>query len=173
MFSHIRNRLHRPSPGTVIGSLALVVALSGVAFAAIPSSDGTFRGCYAKTGGLILGIPHHKGDLRLVDEGEACRSYESLVTWNQQGTPGTPGVSGYQIVQETNAGPFSGIGQNANCPAGKKVLGGGFTASPAAERVVVNRPELDGNSWRAEVQFAFVPEGGNALTVRAVCANVQ
>jgi len=80
MFDSISSRLHRPAPGTVIGLLALVVASSGVAYASIPNPDGTIKGCYATTSDLLLGIPHSKGDTRIVDSAEACRSYEQSIT---------------------------------------------------------------------------------------------
>jgi hypothetical protein len=66
-------RVRKPSIAGGIAVVALVGALAGIGFAAIPGQDGTLRACYAKTNGILLGIPHHKGDLRLVDEGEACQ----------------------------------------------------------------------------------------------------
>ena len=39
-------RKHRPSPATGIALAALIVALGGVAFAAIPDSNGTIHGCF-------------------------------------------------------------------------------------------------------------------------------
>ena len=44
-----------------------IVAAGGIGYAAIPSADGQIKGCYARTNGLLLGIPHSKGDLRIVD----------------------------------------------------------------------------------------------------------
>jgi hypothetical protein len=82
--------IKRPSPAAVIASLALVVALGGIAYAQIPSSDGTFYGCVAKSGS----VAHSKGDLRVVEQSEACRNYEFPVSWNQQGPPGQPGQPG-------------------------------------------------------------------------------
>ena len=43
-----------------------VALLGGAAFAAIPDSEGAIRACYASTGGLGFGIPHSKGDTRIV-----------------------------------------------------------------------------------------------------------
>src|SRR5215211_6078546 len=45
-------RIRRPSPGTVLGGLALIVATSGVAAAAIPGSDGTVTACISKDGAV-------------------------------------------------------------------------------------------------------------------------
>lgn len=90
MFTHLRKRLHRPSAGSALGLLALVLVLGGVAFAAIPAANGTIKGCYAKNNGLL----YSKGDVRLVDENEACRNYETGITWNQQGPQGPKGDPG-------------------------------------------------------------------------------
>jgi hypothetical protein len=77
---------------TLLGVLAAV----GVGYAAIPGGDGTIKGCYATSKGLLLGIPHSKGDTRIVDSGEACRSYEKTIAWNQQGPKGDQGDRGAQ-----------------------------------------------------------------------------
>jgi hypothetical protein len=48
-------RLRRPSPGTVLGGLALIVASSGIAWAAIPASNGTVTTCVPQRN--ILKVP--------------------------------------------------------------------------------------------------------------------
>lgn len=89
-------RIPLPSPALAVASAALVAALSGVAVAAIPSAGGSIQGCYALTDGLLLGIPHSKGDTRIVDESATCRSYEKAIAWNQKGLKGDPGSIGGQ-----------------------------------------------------------------------------
>lgn len=71
-------RKHRPSPGTAFGFAALMVALGGVAFAAIPESDGTIHGCTQR----------NSGDLRVVSSASDCRNSEDPISWNRQGPPG-------------------------------------------------------------------------------------
>jgi hypothetical protein len=73
MHPQIRRRLGRPSPGTVLGGLALIAAMSGVAVAAIPDSDGTISACYS----------NDKGELRVIDAqaGQACSSRETAISW--------------------------------------------------------------------------------------------
>lgn len=68
-------RKHRPSPATAIALAALVVALGGAAFAAIPDSSGTIHACYQK----------NNGDLRVVESSSNCRSNENRLDWNVQG----------------------------------------------------------------------------------------
>jgi hypothetical protein len=70
--------------------VAIIVAgalvASSVAFAAIPSGDGTIFGCYAKEGGR----------LRVIDKeaGKKCTSKEVDLSWDQQGPPGAVGLQG-------------------------------------------------------------------------------
>jgi hypothetical protein len=168
MFRIIRTRLRRrPAPGTALAFVALVVAFGGVAYASIPAADGTIKGCYATTNGLLLGIPHSKGDTRIVDSGEACRSYEQTIAWNQAGAPGTPGtngtngVSGYEIV----TGSHTGVAK-ALCPAGKRAVGGGgFVTFGAFERSF---------PMEGPVEYGWLLDSTDAnagVTAYAVCVN--
>jgi hypothetical protein len=72
--------------------IAVAVGLIGagsVAYAAIPDAAGVLHGCYNK-GGLL----QDKGALRVVDEGERCRTNELAVTWSQTGPRGPAGPVG-------------------------------------------------------------------------------
>ena len=71
-----------------------LLATVGVGWAAIPGADGQIKGCYATTNGLLLGIPHSRGDVRIVDSAAACRSYEQSVSWSQKGPKGDAGSPG-------------------------------------------------------------------------------
>ena len=66
---------YRPHPATAIALAALAVALGGVAFAAIPDSNGTIHGCYQKS----------NGDLRVVESQTNCHNSENPLNWNVQG----------------------------------------------------------------------------------------
>lgn len=83
---------------TTLVVAALVAALGGGAYAAIPGGDGSIKACYATTSALLLGIPHSKGDTRIVDEHEACRTYEKPISWSQRGPQGEQGDQGVQGV---------------------------------------------------------------------------
>jgi hypothetical protein len=74
----------RPSPALIVSFLALAVATSGFAMAAIPDSTGVFHACYKKK----------KGTLRLVSSSRKCRKSERAVSWNQKGLTGTAGAKG-------------------------------------------------------------------------------
>ena len=60
--------------GLLACATAGLLATAGIGIAAVPGDDGQIRGCYATTNGLLLGIPHSKGDTRIVDTGEAAES---------------------------------------------------------------------------------------------------
>lgn len=96
---------------------AVVLAVAGsVAYAAIPAPDGTISACYATQDApkplLNLTIAgnapsYAKGDVRIVQPGESCRSYEVPISWSQAGpkgdtgAPGAPGAPG----ADGDAGP--------------------------------------------------------------------
>jgi hypothetical protein len=149
------------------GALCGAALTAGVAVAAIPGTDGKIKGCYATTNGIVLGIPHSKGDLRLVDAGEACRSYERAVTWNQQGIPGQNGSPG-------PAGPTGSPGPTgASGPAGATGATGptGPIGAPGATGPTGATgpqgsagPAGPGVLW-ANVAAAGTLKGGNAVSV--------
>lgn len=75
-----------------VAGIAVAVGLIGagsVAYAAIPDPAGVVHGCYNK-GGLL----QDKGALRVIDEGERCRSSELAVNWSQTGPQGPVGPVG-------------------------------------------------------------------------------
>lgn len=81
-----------PSGRTAKIALPTVAALGvGGAFAAaaIPGPDGTITGCYKADGGQA-------GNLRVIDDGQACAKGETQIKWNQQGVQGEPGKTGAQ-----------------------------------------------------------------------------
>lgn len=68
-----------------IALAALVVALGGAAFAAIPDSNGTIHACYQK----------NNGNLRVVESVPGCKNSENAIAWTQRGTgPGDSRTSG-------------------------------------------------------------------------------
>ena len=71
---------------TIGMGLAAAIGLgvgAGAAYASIPGPDGKIHACYASTNGIWLGVVHSKGDVRIVDSNEACRSYEKSISWTQ------------------------------------------------------------------------------------------
>jgi hypothetical protein len=83
-------RRRRPAPGTIFGFLALLIALGGVGYAAIPDSGGTIHGCYQK----------NNGSLRVADSSADCRASEQPLSWNQRGPVGPPGPAAEGTVSD-------------------------------------------------------------------------
>jgi hypothetical protein len=65
--------------------VVLVAVVAGVAYAAIPGSNGVISACYAKG-----------GDLRVIDgeAGAQCKTGEIALNWNQIGPQGPAGPKG-------------------------------------------------------------------------------
>ena len=121
--------------GVAVGAAALT-GMGGVAWAAIPDANGTIKGCYARTSGLLLGIPHSKGDVRVVDSAEGCRSYETAISWNQKGPQGPQGPAGPAGPQGAAGAPASrlwALWTDSDIllgPGGIKQQSGGITSAP-------------------------------------------
>lgn len=150
-------------------SLALL-ALGGVGYAAIPSADGTIKSCYATTNGLLLGIPHSKGDARIVDAAQSCRSYEAAVSWQQHGPTG---LSGYEIVTAEGAPDTNQLKPAlAVCPAGKKVIGGGGGATTPSVHVITRSEPRGDDGWSVVVRDLDPDPDVWGLHAYAICADV-
>ena len=91
-------------------------------------------------------------------------------TWKPTAAPsGGSGISGWEDVQTfAIVPPGEFLGVTAVCPAGKKVLGGGFFAS--SEVVVhASNPGSSGNTWI--VGFGSLSASSRQVGAHAVCAN--
>jgi collagen triple helix repeat protein len=92
------------------------------------------------------------------------------------GPQGPSGVSGYQVVEGTvnSLDPFEGFSMTVACPAGKRVLGGGYSG----QGMVVDKDEpfaaFNGHPANDGWQIAgnANPIGGFVVAF-AVCANVS
>ena len=71
---------------TVLLTAGVLVVVGGVAYAAIPDSNGLINACYDNTTGAV----------RLVDAqpGNCAKTGETGISWNQTGPPGPPGARG-------------------------------------------------------------------------------
>ena len=90
-------RPRRPTAPLVLSVLALVAALGGVAYSAIPDPMGVIHGCYANM----------RGAVRIIDSATSCDPGETALNWSQQGPTGPTGPTGAQ----GSAGPEGPPGQ--------------------------------------------------------------
>lgn len=105
--------IRRPSPALALSSLALVAALGGAAWAAIPGPEGIIHGCYNKRTGV----------LRVIDTAAhgKCKRGESELNWMEVGPPGPRGGGGPRGLRgETGAtGPTGPVGPSNAYTAGE------------------------------------------------------
>lgn len=89
-----------------------------------------------------------------------------------KGEKGAPGVSGYQVVEATNQFVNAFVRPlSVNCPAGKKVLGGGVVSTPVGGDgpfLSASRPTSTG--WTATSVRSVM--GAWTMTVYAICGVV-
>ena len=160
-------RKRRPAPGTIFGLAALVIALGGVAVAAIPDSGGTIHGCYQQTG----------GNLRVVESAADCRNSERAISWNQQGPPGPPGSGSIvhafgpvvvplgQTATLARSGPFTFIGR---CLGGFSVARGDTIVSTTEEHSAFDATPTGIGGGRNLDFGPTTPESERVMTERAV-----
>lgn len=91
----------------------------------------------------------------------------------QRAIAGGPKISGYEIVHGTSADDSSDVKvARAECPAGKKVLGGGVGFSVGDQSVADadDAPSITGDAWVVNA-YERAPTSENwAVFVSAICA---
>jgi hypothetical protein len=157
--------------------VAATAIIGGAAYAAVPGPDGTISAC-----------ADGNGRLRVIDAeaGTTCKTSERPLAWNQQGPAGpqgSPGISGYELVEAVSANDSSSPKQVfADCPAGKRAIGGGARAFheglkgefPLKElTIAASNPTVDGSAWQAVALEAVPAEDAWTLRSYAICANVN
>jgi len=163
------------APLTIAGLAAAVVLAGGVAYATIPDAGGVIHGCYHK----------NSGALRVIDTGGGgnCMIGETSLDWNQTGVQGSTGpqgpigstgaqgpsgVSGYEqdesVAQALQLPANSGNHLTAQCPGGKKVVGGGFGIDNTPGVVVANS-QPDSNSPDTTWFVGLLNTTGNPVSV--------
>jgi hypothetical protein len=86
----------RPSPALVLAFLALVVSVTGAAYAAIPANDGDIHACYSKATGAIELVDTQKDKF-------ACeKNWKGLVIDTEPTQLVSP--DGKFVVEATNSG---------------------------------------------------------------------
>ncbi len=94
-----------------------------------------------------------------------------------KGETGSSGISGYQIVKG-NVASGSGSGFNfayskAQCPSGKKVLGGGFLTPTGSNGQIYVAEDGPNSSGEWEVITGSASTGGYTMASYAICATVS
>lgn len=154
-----RIRLGRPSPSLVISLVALFVALSGTAIAAgiVPRARLADRALNAnKLQGLTASGVWSKPGPATTLGGKTFEQVLALIA----STPG-PASSIQEHITIVSTGwainPAQVSRTAATCPAGKKVIAGGFDTSFGTPYALGSHPTSDGTGWVAVM--ATVDEG--------------
>jgi hypothetical protein len=161
-----------------VAAVLVVLAAAVAATAAIPDANGVIHGCRNLKSGVLRVID--------TDKGQTCSKDEAALTWNQtgpQGPAGPPGISGYEVVSQTITAETQGVPVVAQCPPGKRVLGGGGGSGEAANGNNTNYdmvltesrpmypPDVDG--WYVKLQAVNGAQGPFRVTAFAVCATIN
>jgi len=168
----------------VVATLALAFAMSGSAIAAkhylITSTNQIKPSVLAKLrASARAGQPGAPGARGATGPPgiQGLQGVEGKSTEGPKGIPGSPGLSGYQIVVGAVEDSL-GFGDNAafahaNCPAGKRVLGGGFTTTNADAAKPFLHEELPLGETAWEVLTAAPTTTAYTLQAYAICATVS
>jgi hypothetical protein len=183
-----RGRRRRLLPVLALAALLALSAAIGVASGAIPSSDGTINGCFAKS----------DGELRVIDKAkqQKCKASEQALNWNQkglkgdpgpQGPKGDPGAPGPQGPKGDKGEPGVGTltlrlanesvppgqeGQiDATCQPGERANGGGFAVIDGNANVQVRRSAPDNELARWVVEVVNLSAQEQLVFAHAVCAS--
>ena len=170
------------SPAMIVACVALIVALSGVSYAAtvLPkNSIGTAQlqkkavtgkkiARNAVTGpkvanATLTAADFKAGQLPVGPKGDPGAK-------GDKGDPGAPGVSGreYVIGAEVSVNPGQLGGAQVTCPAGKKVMGGG--GGSEGNTPITAMGQINDSTWAVSARNdeAFPVK----VSAHAICANV-
>ncbi len=145
-------RIPHPSPAMVVAMLALLVALSGTAFAAgvVPVAKRALSADNAKklqgeTSAQLLEAA--SASSKLADDASHLqgKTADEIVTAAQ-----TKSVSGFVTIKESNFSMGTGqiVDYTMSCDAGQKAISGGSQYSQAPAFLLESRPTPDGSAWK-------------------------
>ena len=172
--SAITSRL--PSPAMIVACVALVVALGGVSYAATVLPKNSVGTSQVQKKAITASKLHKNAvnGLKVKDGSLMAADFKAgqlpAGPRGPKGDAGTPGVSGYQVVNgaivSVPAGQF-GVAF-ADCPAGKKVVGGGGGSEGDAP-IVLMGPYMN-HDWAVAVRNDG--NGAEGVAATAYCVNV-
>ncbi len=165
----------------VAATLALVFAMSGSAIAAKhylitstsqikPSVLAKLRASAKPGAAGVAGAQGPQGP-------QGPRGLTGTSIEGPKGLPGSAGISGYEIVtgsevQSLKTGDNAAFA-SASCPAGKSVLGGGFTTDDAEAAKPFAIEDLPSGSGGWKVLLLSPDLAGYGLQAYAICATVS
>ena len=181
-------RLRIPSPATIIASLALLLSLTGTAVAGAlitgaQIQNNTVASLDLKNNGVksvdltdngIKSIDVMNGQLRAIDfaPGQLQPGPAGPVgPAGPAGPQGAVGLAGVEIVTAESvrdSDPVHSV--SANCPAGKRVIGGGAHIFDASGDAALDESYPEGTKWHARAYEVNATAGAWHIAAFAICA---
>jgi hypothetical protein len=160
----------------LVVAVAILLVTAGVAYASVPSADGTIHACYNNS----------NGSLRIIDAeaGANCSGGETALNW-EQSAPTV--VLEQQRVETETATETIDAGASllltVTCPAGWVVTGGGHILSTTDVIAVLSEPDATFppggpllHVWNVRVRAIGDPQVDPPVTfsgkVKAVCVRL-
>ena len=163
-------RLRPPSPALVVASAALVISLSGTAYAVSTALPRNSVGAVQLKNNAVNSAKVKDASLRAADFARG------QIPVGPQGPAGPPGASGLQLISGSGASNSSSPkSQQQDCPAGKRAIGGGgvITGSATNTFLSTSRPTDAGTGWMSTGRESTGGNaGGWAVQTWVVCATV-
>lgn len=180
MFGSIR----RPSPALVVATLALIVSLSGVAYAATALPRNSVGTLQLKNGAVTTKKVKNRSlvalDFKLGQLPAGAAGAQGIKgdkgDKGDTGATGSAGVTELQRVSaETTLNNLTGVKEvTASCPSGKRVVGGGAeTVTTTSYPITKSIPRGDLSGWTAMGYKAAPSLDKWAVRAIALCAKVS
>jgi len=165
--------IRRWGAGVAIGAVASAALLSGATFVMAQSTSSP---------AMIQACVNRLGFIRIVKSNN-CASYETYVTWNQEGVAGPPGAPGSAGVYEVTKSdsftvPVSLGGDILRCDAGDVPVNRSYAILPAPQSsdLVTTEvwEEISPGTWQPAWRFSATnitpqPSTLTTLTMRVFC----
>jgi len=163
-------RLRPPSPALVVASAALLISLSGTAYAVSTVLPRNSVGTVQLKNDAVNSAKVKNASLRAADFARG------QIPVGPQGPAGPPGASGLQLISGSGASNSSSPkSQQQDCPAGKRAIGGGgvITGSATNTFLSTSRPTDAGTGWTATGRESTGGNAGSwAVQTWVVCATL-
>jgi len=180
--------------GTSLATILACLAVSAITTVAVnaalfhPGGAVSAPASSSEPESLLQGDVNCDGDVDLADAldtlkyvgelegggGDSCFEIGSVAAIaGPPGEPGPPGISGYEIVQVEQQVTGGNHPLTADCPDGKRVIGGGagivVGGDQPGDRVISSVPAFEGASWAG----FFGIESAGTVRVTAICGFVE
>jgi hypothetical protein len=169
----------RPSPGTVLAGIALLVALTGTSVAAVNALPRNSVGTAQLKPNAVTSAKVKNGSLLRVDFRRGQIPAGPTGARGPQGPPGPAGPAGIAALQRVDVStPSSSVSSktiSAVCPTGKRVIGGGARVTGSgAFKVGIDEayPDSDGTKFNGVAREVDATSLTWVLQVYAMCATV-